>query len=102
MELNKILTIYIHSPENNHHSIFKGQGMKKALFFAIITTLTFAEGKFEEKKSGILENLDKRISYLQKAKTCASSASNMEALKTCRKSLKESMKTMRSMRKSRK
>tara|TARA_R110002072_G_scaffold276051_1_gene437635 strand:- start:405324 stop:405638 length:315 start_codon:yes stop_codon:yes gene_type:complete len=63
---------------------------------------------FEKHKAMAIEQMDKRISAMQKNKDCVSSASDRDALKACRKQAKaaneafrEDMKKRREARKER-
>ena len=55
--------------------------------------------KFQEAKSKMLGNIEKRISNLQSIKSCVSSASDRDALKACRAKLKEHRAEMKEQRK---
>ena len=60
------------------------------------------EGKgkrIEEKKGRILENIDKKIGFLNNFKTCVTSASSREELKSCRMTNKKIMKEFRADKK---
>ena len=46
-------------------------------------------GNFEEKKARAISEIDERIQKLQEAKTCVSSATDHEAMKKCRASMRE-------------
>lgn len=50
--------------------------------------------KFEEHKKQAISNFDARIAALNEAKSCASSASNGEALKACHEKLKAAHEAM--------
>ena len=69
--------------------------------FAIILAVGFsgialADAKtFEEKKGRFIEKLDKRTTFIQQAKECATSATDKAGLKQCRKTLKASMKSLK-------
>jgi cell shape-determining protein MreC len=49
----------------------------------------------EQVKANILEKMDKKISTLNRFKSCVSSASSHDAIKTCRQQKKESMKAIK-------
>lgn len=53
---------------------------------------------FAERKAKAVEHLSKRISILEAAKSCISSAADKGALKVCRNSQKASMKKMKGAR----
>jgi hypothetical protein len=53
----------------------------------------------EEIKSHILSKMDKKISILNDFKSCVSSADSHDAIKSCRKQKKESMKAIKSKHK---
>lgn len=73
------------------------------LSLLLVSTLTFAnEDRFAKRKSFALENVNSRISMLEQAKSCISSAQKKEDLKKCReegkakrKQMKESFKAQR-------
>lgn len=75
----------------------------KTLIAGTLLTLSgfaFAEGKtFDEKKTKFLTKIDKKITFLEQAKTCVNSASDKPALKQCRKTLKASMKSLKKHKK---
>lgn len=49
----------------------------------------------EDIKSHILQKMDKKISILNNFKSCVSSASSHDAIKSCRQQKKESMKAIK-------
>jgi len=53
------------------------------------------EGNFAQMKQEALKRIDERISSLNQAKTCISSAADADALKKCHAARKEEMKGMR-------
>lgn len=77
------------------------------ILFLMTSMTTFAsdsqeniKGKnFEENKAKMLDHMSKRISALNTAKSCISSATNKEEVKKCRAPLKEMNKEFRSKRK---
>jgi len=84
--------------------------MKILLICTFAMTLSFAHNhdedgmkgeKFEQRKERALKNINMRISQMEKAKSCISSASKMEDLKACRKQSRETMKEMKQNRKER-
>lgn len=68
--------------------------MKKLLFVTLLMTsfsTTFAEKKevsFSDKKTKVLEMLDKRIALLNEQKSCISAATKEEDFKACRSKFK--------------
>lgn len=70
----------------------------------LIQSMAYAdEGKgkgkrFEENKLRVLENLDKRIGFLNKFKSCVTSAGSREELKSCRMTNKKNMEAFRADR----
>jgi CHASE1-domain containing sensor protein len=50
--------------------------------------------KFETAKAKMIGHLDSRIKMLQEAKACASSASDRESLKKCRKDMRDKRKSL--------
>jgi len=61
------------------------------LSLALVSSFAFSdEGKFEDRKKEILEQLDKRASLLQEEKSCMSAAASHEDMKRCREKMKES------------
>lgn len=56
----------------------------------------------EEKKEWVNKRLDERITVLQTAKTCVSSATDEAALKKCHEEKREAMKEMRPHKKGKK
>jgi hypothetical protein len=42
------------------------------------------QAKFQEKKQHLLDNLDRKIAGLQKARSCVAQAQNKDGLKDCR------------------
>lgn len=73
----------------------------------IISTSLFAEeGKgngerFEKVKGKVLERMDKHIATLQTARSCASSASDKAAMKSCREPLKSMRQEFKKKRETR-
>jgi hypothetical protein len=73
----------------------------------LISTSLFAEQgkakgeKFEKVKATVLEHMDKHISALQTARSCAASADNKKAMKACRAPLKGIRKEFSKIRKKR-
>tara|TARA_B100001971_G_scaffold215195_1_gene260250 strand:- start:76795 stop:77097 length:303 start_codon:yes stop_codon:yes gene_type:complete len=57
------------------------------------------EEKFALFKKRALENIDKRIAQMQKARTCISNASDREAMKSCRADMKEHRQEWKEKRK---
>lgn len=80
--------------------------MKKALFVALLTAVVALPAlavdtagtpqkpmpNFEERKSGILQHIDQRITRNQEEKACVQAAANQEALKACREKFKADLK----------
>lgn len=75
-----------------------------AVLFLLLSVNSLAEEKgsgekFQKAKSMMLEKIEKRISNLQDVKSCVSSASNKEALKSCREKMKAHRAEMKEQRK---
>ena len=83
--------------------------MKKLLLIlamvSLVQNMVYADegrgkGKrFEENKSRILENIGKKIGFLNNFKSCVTSASNRGELKSCRTTNKKIMQEFRASRK---
>jgi hypothetical protein len=76
-----------------------------AMVFLIQNMTNADEGKgkrFEEKKGRVLENIGKKIGFLNNFKTCVTSASSREELKSCRMTNKKIMEEFRSAKKANK
>jgi hypothetical protein len=70
--------------------------------FLVLSSLAWAEDdktKFEERKKNMLEGLDKRISLLQKEKSCISSAADVATVKSCIQTSKEEHEKLKRERK---
>jgi hypothetical protein len=70
------------------------------VIFLLPATLLADEEKnkgksLEEKKSHILSKMDKKISILNDFKSCVSSADSHDAINSCRKQKRESMKAIK-------
>ena len=86
--------------------------MKKLLLILamlfLVQNMTYAEegrgkGKrFEENKGRVLENIGKKIGFLNNFKTCVTSANSREELKSCRMTNKKIMEEFRSAKKANK
>ena len=86
--------------------------MKKLLLILamvfLVQNMTYAdEGKgkgkrFEENKGRVLENLNKKLGFLNDFKGCVTSAGSREELKSCRMTNKKNMEALRAARKDRK
>jgi hypothetical protein len=79
--------------------------MKMLTLFAMLFSVTAFAAKgenFEENKAKAIARLDQRISMLQEAKTCISSAADKDALKACHKKHKESRQAFADDRKEKK
>ena len=86
--------------------------MKKLLLILamvfLVQNMTYAdEGKgkgkrFEENKGRVLENIGKKIGFLNNFKTCVTSASSRDELKSCRMTNKKIMEEFRSANKANK
>jgi hypothetical protein len=63
---------------------------------------TSKELKIEEVKSKMISHLDQRIEHINKTKSCVSSATTKDAIKTCREQMREEGKAMKDAWKSRK
>jgi hypothetical protein len=55
--------------------------------------------RFDEKKGRILENIGKKIGFLNNFKTCITTASSREELKLCRMTNKKNMEKFRAAKK---
>jgi hypothetical protein len=55
--------------------------------------------RFNENKGRILENIDKKIGFLNNFKTCVTSASSREELKPCKVTNKKNMDVFRAAKK---
>ena len=55
--------------------------------------------RFEENKGRIIENIDKKIGFLNKFKSCVTSSKSREELKSCRKTNKKIMEEFRAAKK---
>ena len=83
--------------------------MKKLLLILamvfLVQNMTYAdEGKgkgerFEQNKERILENLDKKLGFLNAFKSCVTSSGSREDLKSCRMTNKKNMEALRAARK---
>ena len=83
--------------------------MKKLLLILamifLVQNMTYADerrgkGKrFEDNKGRILENIGKKIGFLNNFKTCVISANSREELKSCRMTNKKTMEEFRAGRK---
>lgn len=73
----------------------------------LTTTLAFAQNEkpnkptVEQQKAKILEGIEKRASILNEFKSCVTSASDRDALKTCRETHKKANQELRKDRKAR-
>jgi hypothetical protein len=86
--------------------------MKKILLVLamvfLVLNMTYADegrgkGKnFEENKGRVLENIGKKIGFLNNFKTCVTSAGSREELKSCRMTNKKTMEGFRSTKKANK
>jgi hypothetical protein len=86
--------------------------MKKLLLILamvfLVQNMTYADeergkGKrFEKNKGRVLENIGKKIGFLNNFKTCVTSASSREELNSCRMTNKKIMEEFRSAKKSNK
>ena len=86
--------------------------MKKLLLILavifLVQNMTYADegrgkGKrFEENKGRVLENISKKIEFLNNFKTCVTSASSREELKSCRMTNKKIMEEFRAAKKANK
>jgi len=86
--------------------------MKKLLLILamvfLVQNMAYAEegrgkGKrFEENKGRVLENIGKKIGFLNNFKTCVTSASSRDELKSCRMTNKKTMEEFRSAKKANK
>ena len=71
----------------------------------LVQNMTYAdEGKgkgkrFEENKGRVLENLNKKLGFLNEFKGCVTSAGSREELKSCRMTNKKNMEALRAARK---
>lgn len=65
------------------------------LMFSFSAFADHHEEKLEEVKSKLISHLDQRITHLQATKSCVSSANDKDALKACKKKMKEGGKEMR-------
>jgi hypothetical protein len=87
-------------PQLLAHLTFRGMTMKiySILLLCLITSqAAFAEDqkdasqfKFNDRKEEMIKGLDARIAALQKARSCAASAADQEALKDCHEELEKS------------
>jgi hypothetical protein len=74
----------------------------------LVQNMTYADegrgkGKrFEENKGRVLENIVKKIGFLNNFKTCVASASSREELKSCRMTNKKTMQEFRAAKKANK
>ena len=57
---------------------------------------------FEERKSKMLAHLEKRINALNESKACVQNAKDQQALKGCRKTIKEKRKSLKKKKSERK
>ena len=83
--------------------------MKKLLLILamvfLVQNMAYAEegrgkGKrFEQTKGRVLENIGKKIGFLNNFKTCVTSASSRDELKSCRMTNKKTMEEFRSAKK---
>ncbi len=69
-----------------------------SLFLLSTSLLAKGDKNFEEKKSKILDMLEKKVANMNEHKACVSSASNMDALKVCKEKHKEQKKAFRDHR----
>ena len=86
--------------------------MKKLLLILamvfLVQNMAYAEegrgkGKrFEQTKGRVLENIGKKIGFLNNFKTCVTSASSRDELKSCRMTNKKTMEEFRSSKKANK
>ena len=86
--------------------------MKKLLLILamvfLVQNMTYADegrgkGKrFEENKGRVLENIGKKIGFLNNFKTCVTSASSRDELKSCRITNKKTMEEFRATKKANK
>jgi hypothetical protein len=86
--------------------------MKKLLLILaivfLVQNMAYAEegrgkGKrFEENKGRVIENIGKKIEFLNNFKTCVTSASSREELKSCRMTNKKTMEEFRATKKANK
>lgn len=70
----------------------------KFAFAAIVLTLSvaaFADAVLDVAKTKTVQHLDARITHLQSAKNCVSSATSRDAMKTCQMKLKNDMIALR-------
>jgi len=80
---------------------YRGEKMLKTLMILVtfISLSAFADdhGKMNDadKKAKILGNIDSRIASLNTMKSCVEAASDRKAIKECRKSNKDRMKSMK-------
>jgi hypothetical protein len=58
--------------------------------------------RFEENKGRVLENIGKKIGFLNNFKNCVTSASSQDELKSCRMTNKKTMEEFRSAKKANK
>jgi Skp family chaperone for outer membrane proteins len=73
------------------------------ILFALLTQFAFAaddadskkKEHFQKAKAMAIENIEGRIDDLQKTKSCISSASDREAIKSCRSEAKKRVQAMR-------
>jgi len=74
-----------------------------AMVFLVQNITYAAEGKgkrFEENKGRVLENLNKKLGFLNTFKGCVTSAGSREELKSCKTTNKKIMDEFRSAKKS--
>ncbi len=71
--------------------------MKFALIALALTTAALANEKaaLDMAKSQTVQHLDARITHLQAAKNCVSSATTRDAMKACQQKLKSEMMALR-------
>jgi hypothetical protein len=77
--------------------------MKKLVILCLFMTgaaLAQQQGtKWQERKAKVLENADKRIAAINELKTCVSGADEKETFRSCMKTHKEKMKSLRMKKK---
>ncbi len=67
-----------------------------AILLTLCTSVSAQDGElFAKAKEHHLANLEKRISYLQEQKACATSATTKDALKACRDTHKSKMEALK-------
>lgn len=81
-------------------ALMKVLAFSTAIGAMTVTSIADARGPaasagFETHKQEMLSNLDNRITALQEAKTCITSAQDQESMKRCHEGLKEDSMAMR-------